>query len=389
MPVTAHEKLVNKLVKNTVDLERVHEGLQGKVYSLLKKTEKGIISQIINNDPTYPMATTWKKKRMLKLLANVNDVVDGGYSDIKKVTVGELKKLGKVQAVSITQDINQIIGVDVLDVTLTPQNLEAIVSTTLIDGQTIGKWWDENKKGFKTKFAREMNDAMEQVQLGLVRGESIGELIRRVRGGTGLPGMMVNAKREATALVRTSVMQTANESRKAVYKANEDLIKGYEVIATLDRRTTPICRALDRKLFDKDFKPIGHDIRYPGGPPFHWSCRSTIVPLLKSYSELAGPKSTLKKSQIKKLDKLDGSHRASMNYIIKDGEIVDQTGAVIKGATNYDQWLKGQPKVVQLDVLGPGRHKLWQENKLSMADMVNQKGRALTIEQLEKKVGVE
>ena len=380
--LTAHEKLINKVVKNTVDLERVHEGLQQKVYNLLTRTETDIVSQIIENDPTYPVASTWKKKRMLKLLANVNNTIDVGYTDIKKTVATELKKLTKAEAASIVGGVNQIVGADIIDITLTAQDLEAIVSTTLIDGQTIGKWWGEQSQSFKTKFGKQMQDAMEQIQLGLVKGEAVGELIKRVRGSTELPGMMKNVRRESAALVRTSVMQTANESRKAVYKANEDLIKGYEVIATLDRRTSPICRALDRQLFDKEFKPIGHKMQYPGGPPFHWNCRSTLVPILKSYSELAGPKSKLKKSQIKKLDKLDETQRASMRYVIKGGEIVDQRGMPVKGALTYDNWLRKQPAAVQKDVLGPTKRKLWLEHNLSTVDMVSQKGRALTVDEL-------
>jgi len=42
-----------------------------------------------------------------------------------------------------------------------------------------------------------------------------------------------------------------------------------------------------------------------------------------------------------------------------------------------------------LDILGPGRYKLWKENNLSMSDLVNNAGRTLTLEELAGVEGVE
>lgn len=53
----------------------------------------------------------------------------------------------------------------------------------------------------------------------------------------------------------------------------------------------------------------------------------------------------------------------------------------------YTEWLKRQSAEVQNDVLGPTRRKLWLEGKLTLQDMVTQKGRPLTLKQLQRKVG--
>ncbi len=220
-----------------------------------------------------------------------------------------------------------------------------------------------------------MTDSMKKIAIGLVQGESIGELVSRVKGTTELPGLMRNVRRESTALVRTSVMEVANGSRKEMYAANADLFKGYEVVATLDVRTSETCRALDGKQFDMDFQPIGHSQKYPMGPPYHWNCRSTIVPILKSFSDLAGKNSGLSKEKLQKLDSLDKTQRASMTYPGKGQPIIaDMT---------YNDWLKRQSEEIQIDVLGPGRHKLWKEHKLDMVDLVHQNGRPLTLKDLE------
>lgn len=54
-------------------------------------------------------------------------------------------------------------------------------------------------------------------------------------------------------------------------------VKEYEILATLDRRTSDICRYLDGKVFNmSDFK-IGIT-----APPFHCWCRSCIIPHIKN-----------------------------------------------------------------------------------------------------------
>ena len=53
------------------------------------------------------------------------------------------------------------------------------------------------------------------------------------------------------ALVRTSVNQVANEASQQVIAAeNPDVTQRYRYVATLDSRTSPICRALDGQVFE-------------------------------------------------------------------------------------------------------------------------------------------
>ena len=64
-------------------------------------------------------------------------------------------------------------------------------------------------------------------------------------------------------------------------------------------------------------------------------------------------------------------------------------GKPVSGNMTYNEWLLTQPKAVQIDVLGPGRFKLWKEHKLSMSDMVHQNGRPLSIADLEERFEVD
>jgi len=65
------------------------------------------------------------------------------------------------------------------------------------------------------------------------------------------------------ALVRTSINQVANTASQQVYEANPDITSKYRYVATLDTRTSAICRALDGKQFEYGKGPT---------PPQHFNC---------------------------------------------------------------------------------------------------------------------
>lgn len=79
------------------------------------------------------------------------------------------------------------------------------------------------------------------------------------------------SKSNAKRLVLTESSAIHSQSRKAMYERMG--VEKYEVVATLDLRTSNICRDLDGKVFDvKDYE------RGVTAPPYHVYCRSTTVP---------------------------------------------------------------------------------------------------------------
>jgi uncharacterized protein with gpF-like domain len=72
------------------------------------------------------------------------------------------------------------------------------------------------------------------------------------------------------------VNQVANTASQQVYEANQDITKKYRYVATLDTRTSSICRALDGQEFEYGKGPT---------PPQHFNCRSTTVPVI-DYDDL-------------------------------------------------------------------------------------------------------
>ena len=57
-------------------------------------------------------------------------------------------------------------------------------------------------------------------------------------------------------------------------------VKRYQLVAVLDNRTSPICRSLDGKIFDRQDAKAGVTM-----PLFHCYCRTTTVPYIKGITD--------------------------------------------------------------------------------------------------------
>jgi SPP1 gp7 family putative phage head morphogenesis protein len=307
------KKLFNEAIRNSVNIDRYGHEINRRVQALLRNAENEIVGRIAANDPTRPTMAKWKMARMADLQKQIRELLDQTYKNIDEHVDRGLLSTAENQTEQVVKSFNRALGVEIFRVTLAPEYLKSIVENTMVQGHVIGEWWAKQSDSVKNKIGTTLQRAMKEIQAGLVQGEAIGELISRVRGTATRPGIILTTRREATTLVRTSVMQIANATRMETYKKNADVLDGYEWCSTLDSRTTILCAALSGKRFDMDLKPIDHDMEFPGGPPCHFNCRSVLVPYLKSWAELLGPKSKLNKKQIRILDNIPEGMRETIN----------------------------------------------------------------------------
>lgn len=192
------------------------------------------------------------------------------------------------------------------------------------------------------------------LKLGIIENKSNAELITMLSGTKAnefKDGLLSGERRHIESLVRTATNSVSNQISNEFFKTNGDILKGLQWTATLDGRTSPVCRARDGQLFPVDEGPR---------PPAHIRCRSYMVPVLKSWEDAGLP-----------FDDLPPSTRASM-----DGQVPE--------TLSYDDWLKTKSPEFVKGVLGPTRADMYLSGKLSMSDFVNDDGHELTIDQLKK-----
>ena len=240
---------------------------------------------------------------------------------------------------------------------LSPELSNQLANGITVEGAALLTWWRRQASQLQNQF-------MDQIRMSLEAGESVQQATTRIVGGTiagtRVEGVMKTARRKAETLVRTAINEIVTQTRLNTLQDMDDVVKAIQQVSTLDNRTSDICIAYSGLVWDiVNLLPIGHDLPYNGGPPRHFNCRSTIVPVLKSFEEM-GIDAT----------EVPLATRASM-----DGEV--------PGDITFDQWLRNKPKSFQDDLLGPARAKLWRDGDITLTQLVDMRGNPLTLDQLE------
>lgn len=351
-----NDVLVDLFIERAIDLLRLESGTANKVLALLEGLEKELVGLIAKIDPTGTDRLRYQRDRLTKLFVAITDTIRATYRDSNVLLAAELRELADIEAVWLVQSFNTAIGIDFVDTTLTRGFLKTLVSDVLIQGAATKDWWGRQAAGLADRFADEM-------RRGVALGESNARLIERVKGSRAQPGIMDVSYNSASRLVRASVQTVANTAREAVYDENTDIIASLQWHATLDLRTSIWCVTRDGHHYTpKDHKPVDDGPPWLEGPgKLHWGCRSTSVPVLKTWRELGID-----------ADEVPDATRASM-----DGQVAAQQ--------SFEDWLKKQSVERQNTVLGEGKADLWRRGKIKFRDLLDQSGRPLTTEELRRK----
>jgi len=358
--------LADRFTFHAVNISRFEGSLQTQTLELLRGLETKIEAEMARLDPT---ATLYRRRRLAALQKSVRANIQSAYRDIRTDSRRSLVQLAETVADGTLETVNAAARVALLNVGLPKETLRALTDDSLIQGAPAREWWSRQAGGLYQKFSTEIRE-------GMYRGETLQQLTGRIIGTKEFNyqnGIMAAARHNAESLIRTSVQSVSQAARLDTLRANADVIKGYQALATLDARTTPLCQARSGMAWFLDGRPMeGTPIDFPGPPPWHYNCRTNLIPITYSYQELAKNKDLGKKVQAE-VDKLPKGTQASM-----DGQVAADL--------NYEQWLKGKDDTFQKAILGQQKWQLWKDNKLSLRQLIDQKGRPLTIQELREHI---
>lgn len=135
--------------------------------------------------------------------------------------------------------------------------------------KVVRKPWASDGRNFservwtnRSKLVNELHTTLTQ---SIIRGSDPQKAINA------LSKRMEVSKFAAGRLIMTENAFFASAAEKDVFDALE--VERYEILATLDSRTSQICRDMDGKVFKRSEYEVGVT-----APPFHVFCRSTTVP---------------------------------------------------------------------------------------------------------------
>lgn len=384
MAETVNEEFFDALVRHQVLLMRLSAGLRKKVDALLDATEEDLVREIRRKLKRSSDGLTPANVRRLQLLErSIKATRAKAWDEITDLWVKELRDLASSEPALIA-GLLQTTAPVTLDLILPPtERLRALVNTQPFEGRTMRQW----ARGVREA---DLNRILQQIRIGVVQGEPTDRIARRIVGTVrqrGTNGVTEISRRNAAAITRTAVNAFANSARRELFTANSDLFSEEVYTATLDSRTTPICRSLDGKRFKVGEGPL---------PPMHFSCRSLRVAvfngqvlgdrpmkpvtermLLRRYAREAGIKTPSTRAG------LPYGHKGRFDQFAR-GEVRRMTGTG-PAATTYQQWLERQSKEFTDDVLGPTRSKLFRDGGLKLDKFVNRAGDELNLAQLARR----
>ena len=405
-----------RLYKNAIDLNRYSNSVARRVINSYNDIIIDAVNQLRVIDE---LAAPVKAARLRSILAQLKQSLDGWAGDSTEITATELQGIAELQSQFVTDELRKALPAGVTrsavnTVEISPQFAQSVATTdptqlnvvalsddlfksvygvdalaqqagtgafslTAARGATItlpnGRTVEKSFRGIAVDQAERFSQVVRQ---GLLTGETTPSIVKRLIGSLQFsqePTMISKTlakiiaaggqstaatNSQVVALIRTSINQVANTASQQVYEANQDITQKYRYVATLDTRTSAICRALDGREFDYGKGPM---------PPQHFNCRSTTVPVI-NYKELGfDPPPSVTKGK-----------RASMDGPVPANE-------------TYGEWLAKQPRATQADALGEGKVAYFNRltNKYgandAMAKLVKDDGSELTLAQLRKRYG--
>jgi SPP1 gp7 family putative phage head morphogenesis protein len=395
------------LFRNAIDLNRFSNSVARRVINAYNDIIIDAVNQLRTIDE---LAAPVKAARLRGILAQLKDSLGTWAGDSTELTALELQGIAQLQSEFVSEELRKALPAGarniVNTVEISPQFAQSVVTTdptqlnvvalsddlfaavqgapqtfslTAAQGATItlpnGEVVSKAFRGIAVDQAERFSQVVRQ---GLLTGEptpaiakrligslQFGERAKTVREITAAGGQATAiADNQIVALVRTSINQVANTASQQVYEANQDITKKYRYVATLDTRTSAICRALDGKVFEYGKGPT---------PPQHFNCRSTTVPVI-DYKELG-------------FDPPPPGRRAAQ-------------GGQVPANTSYGKWLYDKmPGESKADVLARQQQALGSKAPYfrrladkygadaAIAKLVSKDGTELTLDQLRARYG--
>jgi SPP1 gp7 family putative phage head morphogenesis protein len=396
------------LYRNAIDLNRFSNSVGRRIINAYNDIIIDAVNQLRTIDE---LAAPVKAARLRGILAQLKDSLATWAGDSTELTATELQGIAQLQSEFVADQLARALPAGARDavrtVEISPQFAQSVVTTdptqlnvvalsddlfaavqgapatfslTAAQGATITLPNGEVvSKAFRGIAVDQSERFSQVVRQGLLTGEPTPDIAKRLIGSLQFgeraktPKQLIAAGGQATAvadnqvmaLVRTSINQVANTASQQVYEANQDITPRYRYVATLDTRTSSICRALDGQEFEYGKGPL---------PPQHFNCRSTTVPVI-DYKALG-------------FDPPPPSKRAA-------------AGGMVPTNVSYGEWLKEKRPgetdadllVRQATALGAGKvpyfrklsEKYGPQNAL--AKLVRDDGSELTLEQLRARYG--
>lgn len=335
--MSTKQYLIDAATRHQIFLQRYGAGQSKEALKVLNQLRRSINARL-SQEPTI-----FQRHRLEAVLADIELLSFEAFKNISNKTIKGAVDLASAEASFSVQLFNKATTFQAgftlpADAMLVTSVMTSQMKVNINSAVTI----EDALSNFSKKKTAQI---MQIISDGVTLGDTTSVISKKVGG-------VINTlqRRQLDTLVRTITNNTSAIARDQVYQANDDIIDGYQWIATLDNRTTMICGSRDGIIFTNPTDPK---------PPAHWGCRSTTIPIIKPEYDVGA--------------KLHGKRPAK-----------GATGTTqVSGRVTYGGWLKKQPTEFVDEALGVERSQLFRSGKLKLDKFVDPTGRIYSLKQLE------
>lgn len=291
--------LIDATTRHAIFVERYGHGRYNDLEPILNDMRDKLVARLSKEN-----LTEFQFFRAQELLADIDDIMAKSFQQFELDLGGYIREFSEYEAGFNTRMLQGAIKVDAIEPAIEQLNA-ALNNTDMVLTQQSGAvermTITQAIEQFSGKKSQEIRSLIQQ---GFIGGETTDEITRKVT-------RQVNGrtKAQARALVSTTISSTSNQAHTETAKANSDVLRGEQIIATLDSHTSDVCISADKTIWPVNKGPM---------PPLHFNCRSLRVMLVEQKYAIPG---------------LEGT-RAS------------ESGQV-SANLSYRGWLKLQPKEVR------------------------------------------
>ena len=403
--------------RETIDLNRYSNAVANKFVENYIQVIYSATRQLIELDKRQKKAgvniavAPQTRKRLRAILAQSKASMDRWNKDATKQMIKEMEGLAKIQTGFIEGELQKAVksgSIPINSVAVNQRYATSFVKTdptkvniftskqfteddfikfgsgkfeltarqgammTLPNGETV-------QKAFRGIAVRNQALLDRTITAGVFSGESVNKIAKSLAGTLEFDKVATTkqkiaaggqaiklASHQIKTVVRTSVNQVQNQASQSVYAANSKVAPRYEYVATLDSKTSNVCKRLDGRKFQYNKGPT---------PPQHFNCRSTTVPVV----------------DYEGLSKRQGFEDLTEPPVGKVVSRPSATGRVPQG-TQYGDWLLQQDKKLQVKTLGTEQKvdifkklaKKEGSGHAAIRKMIRNDGTELPLDKLEK-----
>lgn len=347
-----NQQYADAAIIRSIDLQAITTFMLIELIARLELLQREILSAVAFYDPQSADADA--------IAAAAADVIRSAYVEIERRLTEDFERMAELAAEKERDALLLFFGVEI-----DPVTGAAILAGLVIAGLSLSE--------LIQRQANEMQfRAISMIRRGVQNKDSLGELMNRLEGRSTAEITMApviepskraleQATRTATEAINERARELSVERADQVAteindlpeetpgkpapgmrakKAKKFIRYGWKSIAVLDARTTALCTRYHGKIWDKDHKPIGHDLPW-FEIPRHPYCRSTHVIIL-----------------------------------LDDSPAKNET---------FAEWMKRKSDAEKEAIFGKRALGLWRRKVITDSDLIRSKEKQMTFEQFSKR----